>query len=84
MTREPIPEADRLTIPWPTVRPLGLPLTASGLKEAWEEIVPTLDAGGPQSAETRCLMAALRAVYDGMYGVIAYDDNGPIFQEDQP
>lgn len=68
------PPAETLTIPWPTVRPLGVPLTAKGLREAWEAIVPGFGSGFTQSIEERCIMAALRAVYVGMHEAVDGDD----------
>ncbi len=65
----PIPESANLVIPWPHTRPFDISVTAAGLKDAWESIIPGLDGGGPQSIETRILMGVLRAVYDGMHGI---------------
>lgn len=64
----PIPEAESLVIPWPRIRPLDVPVSVEALKEAWDTIIFPL-ADGPQSVEVRVLMATLRAVYDGMYGI---------------
>lgn len=65
----PIPEADSLVIPWPVVRPMGFRLSAAGLEQAWKEIVtPLIEEDG--SIEMRCLAAALRAVFDGMHGIV--------------
>lgn len=72
----PIPEAPTLTIPWPTVRPTGITVTAGGLKDAWDAIVPAFGGnGGPQSMEERIVMGVLRAVYDGMHGITRDDSD---------
>lgn len=74
MSAKPIPGAANLTIPWPHMRPLDVPISAGMVKEAWDAIIPGLDGGGPQSGETRILMAVLRAVYDGMHGITRSED----------
>jgi hypothetical protein len=63
----PIPEAETLTIAWPAVAPLDIPLSASDVKDVWDTFI--VKNRGPQSIEERSLMAILRAVYDGMYGI---------------
>lgn len=72
----PIPDADRLTIPWPAIRPLGIPVSAGGVKEAWDAIIAPLAGEGPQSVELRVLMAVVRSVYDGMHGILPDHTNG--------
>lgn len=61
--------SESITIPTPVVAPLGIPITASAVQEVWDTFVkPDQDAGNLQSAEMRCLMAILRAVYAGLEG----------------
>ncbi len=75
----PITEADSLVIPWPTVRPMGFRLSAAGLQQAWSEIMtPIAEEQIPQSIELRCLMAALRAVFDGMHGIVTTMEHEPL------
>lgn len=65
----PLPEKPNLTIPWPRSRPLDVTISAVALEEAWNAIIAPLANQGPQSVELRAIMAALRAVYDGMHGI---------------
>jgi hypothetical protein len=61
MTDEP----QVLTIPVPLTRPFGTPVTLEGVEMVWDAFVmPHQD--DPPSIEMRCLMAILRAVYEGM------------------
>jgi len=52
--------------------PLGVTITADGLKDAWDAIVPAFGQNGTitQSVEERVVMGVLRAVYDGMHGIV--------------
>lgn len=70
----PIPEATSLTIPWPSMRPLGILVSADGVKEAWDAIIGPLAEDAPQSVEMRILMAVVRSVYDGMHGITGSGD----------
>lgn len=61
------PGIKTLTIPHPTVRPLGQKVTRDELRAVWEVFVkPGQDAGELQSIEDRILMGVLRAVYEGL------------------
>jgi hypothetical protein len=61
--------AAMVTMPVPTVAPLGFEVTAPMVQDVWDTFVkPDQDAGGPQSGEMRVLMGILRAVYVGLGG----------------
>ena len=56
-----------LTIPHPTVRPLGQEVSRDEVRAVWDTWVkPAQDSGEIQSIEDRILMAILRAVYEGL------------------
>ena len=55
-----------VTIPYPSVAPLDVPITRDDVEDVWDTFVkPDQDAGGLQSIEMRCLMGILRSVYKG-------------------
>lgn len=64
----PIPETPNLTIPWPTVPPLGFNVSAESLKAAWDSVWAPIYAE-EQSIEHRIIAGTLRAVFDGMHGI---------------
>lgn len=56
-----------ITIPVPTVAPMGWEANSASVQEVWDTFVkPDQDAGNVQSGEMRVLMAVLRSVYEGM------------------
>lgn len=71
----PIPITDNLTIPWPRLRPLGVLVSADGVKAMWDTIIAPMVADHPQSIEERTLMAVVRSVYDGMHGITHEPDD---------
>lgn len=70
---KPIPETANIMIPWPTVAPLGVTVSAEGLHAAWESVWVPIYAEH-QSIEHRMIAGVLRAVYDGMHGITNQPD----------
>ena len=70
-------ERDTVTIPWPHVRPLAIPVTPSSVQEVWDTFVKSApeDFASPPSVEMRTLMAILRAVYAGLDRSDFYKEN---------
>jgi hypothetical protein len=61
-------ETKTMMIPVPLVMPLGWPLeNKKVVEEVWDVFVkPAQERGDLPSIEMRCLVAILRAVYEGM------------------
>jgi hypothetical protein len=59
---------EMMVIPVPLVMPLGWPLKSKKVvEEVWDVFVkPEQERGNPPSIEMRCLVAILRAVWEGM------------------
>ena len=55
-----------LTIPYPTVPPFDVPISAQGLQEAWDAAWKPIYSDGLQSIEQRIIAGALRAVFAGL------------------
>jgi len=57
----------QLRCPIPRIAPIGIEVTKSGVKDAWESIItPMQEQGGPMGMEWRVIMAVMRTVYGAM------------------
>lgn len=57
---------EKIVIPMPKVPPMGIPITQGMVEDVWDVFVKEQEQGLPPSGEMRCLMAVLRAVYQGL------------------